>query len=51
MLSRTGSFEMGSALKIAMIVGGIPADLLRIVLKFSVEIFPRAYSNIFWGID
>ena len=37
-----GSFDIGSALRIAIIVGGMPADLLRIVLKFSVEILSRA---------
>lgn len=36
----------GSALKIAMIVGGIPADLLNTVLWFSIEIL----SNVFWSI-
>ena len=41
--SKTGSFERGSALKIAIIVGGIPADLLRIVLKFSVVILSKAF--------
>lgn len=39
---RRGSLEMGSALKMAMIVGGIPADLLKIVLKFSVVILFKA---------
>jgi uncharacterized membrane protein len=32
LLSKIGSFERGSALSIARIVGGIPADLLRTVL-------------------
>ena len=40
---RTGSFEEGSALKIPRIVGGIPADLLKIVLKFSYWILSSAY--------
>ena len=32
LLSKIGSFDIGSALRIARIVGGIPADLLNTVL-------------------
>ena len=40
---------MGSALRMAIIVGGMPADLLKTVLKFSVVIFSNVLSNIFSG--
>jgi hypothetical protein len=46
MLSKIGSLEMGSALNIEIIVGGIPALLLKIVLKFSVDILSNAYLSI-----
>lgn len=50
-LSSTGSLAIGSALSIAIIVGGMPADLLSIVLKFSVAILSNAYLSIFSGND
>jgi len=40
----------GSALKIAMIIGGIPADLLNTVLNDSVVIFSRVLSSICLGM-
>lgn len=46
LFSNTGSFDNGSALSIAIIVGGRPPDLLRIVLKFSVVILSKALSSI-----
>ena len=42
LLSKIGSLESGSALNIAMMVGGIPALLLSIVDKFSVVILSKA---------
>lgn len=39
----------GSALNIAIIVGGIPADLLKIKLKDSFEMRSRVLSNICLG--
>ena len=44
-----GSLCKGSALRIAMIVGGIPADLLKIVLIFSVVMLSKAASSILSG--
>jgi hypothetical protein len=46
-----GSLDMGSALKIAIIVGGRPADLLNIVLIFSVVILSKAFFSISPGND
>ena len=46
-----GSTCNGSALKIARIVGGIPADLLNIVLRFSVIMLLSALSSIDPGSD
>mmetsp|Transcript_4629 Transcript_4629/g.4346 ORF Transcript_4629/g.4346 Transcript_4629/m.4346 type:complete len:216 (+) Transcript_4629:567-1214(+) len=45
--SRTGSFWAGSARKIAKIVGGIPADLRRMVLTFSTLMLSRAFWSSF----
>jgi hypothetical protein len=47
--NNTGSLDAGSALKIASIVGGIPADLLKIVLTFSLDILSKAVLNNFYG--
>jgi hypothetical protein len=46
---RMGSAWIGSALKIAIMVGGIPALRLRTVLKLSVVIFSKALSSILPG--
>ena len=48
-LRRTGWLLSGSALRMAMMVGGIPADLLKIVLWFSFVILSKAYSSIALG--
>lgn len=50
LFKKIGSLLNGSALKIAMIVGGIPADLLRTVLCISFVIRSNASSNSPSGI-
>lgn len=42
LLRSKGSLEIGSALRIAIIVGGIPAERLKMVLKFSVVMLSKA---------
>ena len=51
LFSRTGSLDMGSALSMEMMVGGMPADLLSVVLRFSVVIFSRALSSMWPGSE